>query len=137
MKTVGIRELKAKLSEYLHSVREGETLAVTDRGKAIARLSPSHDYPDLSAYDGSSAVRDPGIGMVTPPPHAAKKPKPRSYAALLKEAQKAGGHRTARETETKALEEYLRYKEQLSIIDLAGTIDYDPDYDYKAARRKR
>ena len=37
---VGIRELKAKLSEFLDRAAEGETIVVTDRGKAKAELRP-------------------------------------------------------------------------------------------------
>lgn len=40
MKTVGIRELKDRLSEYLRQVRSGESVLVTDRGEVIAELSP-------------------------------------------------------------------------------------------------
>ena len=40
MKTVGIRELKNRLSEYLREVRAGESVLVTDRGEVIAELSP-------------------------------------------------------------------------------------------------
>ena len=45
---VGIRELKNNLSQYLDKVKQGENLAVTDRGKIIAYIlpaekSPSHD----------------------------------------------------------------------------------------------
>ncbi len=39
---VGIRELKAHLSEYLARVREGEALIITDRGKPVARIEPLH-----------------------------------------------------------------------------------------------
>lgn len=35
---VGIRELKAKLSHYLDRAAAGETIVVTDRGKAKAEL---------------------------------------------------------------------------------------------------
>lgn len=35
---VGIRELKAKLSEYLDRAAAGETIVVTDRGKAKAEI---------------------------------------------------------------------------------------------------
>jgi antitoxin (DNA-binding transcriptional repressor) of toxin-antitoxin stability system len=35
---VGIRELKAKLSHYLDLAAAGETIVVTDRGKAKAEL---------------------------------------------------------------------------------------------------
>lgn len=37
---VGIRELKARLSHYLDRVANGETIVVTDRGKAKAELRP-------------------------------------------------------------------------------------------------
>lgn len=40
MYTVGIRELKSRLSEYLRAVRDGEEVLVTDRGRVIARLGP-------------------------------------------------------------------------------------------------
>jgi len=35
---VGVRELKAKLSEYLHKAAAGERITVTDRGKPLAQL---------------------------------------------------------------------------------------------------
>jgi prevent-host-death family protein len=38
--TVGVRELKAHLSEYLKRVEGGDRLTVTDRGRPIALLSP-------------------------------------------------------------------------------------------------
>jgi prevent-host-death family protein len=40
MKTVGVRELKNKLSEYLRRVRLGESVLVTDRGEVVAELLP-------------------------------------------------------------------------------------------------
>ena len=45
--TVGIRELKNKLSEYLDRVRAGEKLAVTDRGDVIAFVLPATSAPEL------------------------------------------------------------------------------------------
>jgi prevent-host-death family protein len=46
---IGIRHLKAHLSECLRRVQAGELLTVTDRGRAIALLTPvqrraSHDW---------------------------------------------------------------------------------------------
>ncbi len=38
MITVGIRELKNRLSEYLRLVRAGELLQVTDRGTVVAEI---------------------------------------------------------------------------------------------------
>lgn len=47
-KTVGVRELRQNLSQYLARVKEGETLTVTERGHEVARLVPSH--PDVDPY---------------------------------------------------------------------------------------
>lgn len=38
--TVGIRELKARLSEYLKQVRAGRTITITNRGRPVGRLMP-------------------------------------------------------------------------------------------------
>jgi len=54
---------------------------------------------------------------------------------LLTKAQKVGGLRTKRETVNNALKEYIQRREQLRIFELAGTVDYDPKYDYKKQRR--
>ncbi len=39
--SVGVRELRDNLSEYLRRVRQGELLMITDRGKPIGELSPA------------------------------------------------------------------------------------------------
>jgi len=39
--TVGVRELRDHLSDYLRRVRRGEALVITDRGKPIGELSPA------------------------------------------------------------------------------------------------
>ena len=38
--TVGIRELKNQLSEYLRRVKAGETIIVTERGKPVGQILP-------------------------------------------------------------------------------------------------
>ena len=40
MRAVGVKKLKAKLSEYLRAVKAGETLLVTDRDEVIAEIRP-------------------------------------------------------------------------------------------------
>jgi prevent-host-death family protein len=40
VKSVGVRDLKNRLSEYLRRVRTGESVLVTDRGEVIAELLP-------------------------------------------------------------------------------------------------
>lgn len=37
---VGVRDLKARLSEFLGKVEAGESVVVTDRGRPVARLVP-------------------------------------------------------------------------------------------------
>lgn len=41
MKTVGIKRLKARLSEYVRLVRAGETILVTERDEVVAELRPA------------------------------------------------------------------------------------------------
>lgn len=41
MNQVGVRELRQNLSRYLVGVKEGQSFIVTERGREIARLSPS------------------------------------------------------------------------------------------------
>jgi prevent-host-death family protein len=38
--TVGVRELKSRLSEYLRRVTEGQTVVVTDHGRPVAYIVP-------------------------------------------------------------------------------------------------
>lgn len=46
-KAVGVKQLKARLSEYLRLVRGGETVLVTDRDEVVAELRPARrqTYP--------------------------------------------------------------------------------------------
>lgn len=55
---------------------------------------------------------------------------------IIETAVRLGRHRTKKEAVTQALIEYNRHLQQLEIFDLFGTIDYDPDYDHKAQRRR-
>jgi prevent-host-death family protein len=40
MKAVGIKQLKAKLSEFVRLAKAGETVLVTERGEVVAELRP-------------------------------------------------------------------------------------------------
>ena len=53
---------------------------------------------------------------------------------LIDEARRIGRHKTKKEAVSAALKEYIDRHKQLKILKLAGTIDYDPDYDYKKLR---
>ena len=41
MKAVGVKQLKARLSEYVRLVKAGETILVTDRDEVVAELRPA------------------------------------------------------------------------------------------------
>ena len=53
---------------------------------------------------------------------------------LIEGARKIGRHRTNPEAVTAALKEYIHLREQLDVLLLFGTIDYDEDYNYKRCR---
>ena len=57
--------------------------------------------------------------------------------SLIEEARSIGGHKTKKEAVTVALQEYIARRKQLGILDLFGTVDYDPDHDYKAERQRK
>ena len=57
MKTVGVRELKNRLSEYLRQAKSGEGVLVTDRGQVVAELTPpGHGATDASVPAGLLAL---------------------------------------------------------------------------------
>ena len=71
---VGIRELKARLSEYVGKAARGEDIVVTDRGKPVAQLVGL----------GGSSMLDRGIeqGWITPPSRSGLAPTTRLTAPL-------------------------------------------------------
>jgi len=76
MQTVGIRELKAKLSAFLQRVREGEILLVTDRGRVVAELRPPGSDRSLPpSLLGLRDLVDRGIVSEGGPPDAALYPR--------------------------------------------------------------
>jgi Arc/MetJ family transcription regulator len=56
---------------------------------------------------------------------------------LLDRALEVSGERTKKAAVTKALQEFIGRREQKRILELFGKIDWDPTYDYKAARKRR
>jgi prevent-host-death family protein len=66
MTDVGVRELKARLSEYLERASRGEIIRVTDRGHAKAILAPLPGR--LRLEEGIAA------GWIRPPTRPAKGP---------------------------------------------------------------
>jgi antitoxin (DNA-binding transcriptional repressor) of toxin-antitoxin stability system len=65
MKTVGVRELKNRLSEYIRYVRSGEGVLVTDRGEVVAEISPpGHAAADISIPPGLAALAKRGLATL-------------------------------------------------------------------------
>lgn len=61
MKTVGLRELKNRLSVYVREIRSGETVLVTDRGEVVAELTPPGTHgADRAAPAGLVALAKKG-----------------------------------------------------------------------------
>jgi antitoxin (DNA-binding transcriptional repressor) of toxin-antitoxin stability system len=93
MKTVGVRELKNRLSEYLREVRAGESVLVTDRGEVVAEFSPpGHGQVDPSVPAGLCALARRGLATLGSPgatglymPLQREHPGKRSAAQLLDE----------------------------------------------------
>jgi prevent-host-death family protein len=65
MDTVGLRELKNSLAEYVRQVAEGKSLLVTDRGRPVAELRPVSD--EQTAGAGRLSLEDLiRAGLLTP-----------------------------------------------------------------------
>ena len=75
MKSVGVRELKNRLSEYIRQVRSGEAVVVTDRGQIVAELTPpGHDPTDASVPPGLAALAKRGLATLGAPNEASLYP---------------------------------------------------------------
>jgi prevent-host-death family protein len=87
MRAVGIKELKNKLSEYVRIAASGESVLVTDRGRVVAQLTPSHtNHPALAADPKlAEAVRE---GWMSPPASSQKRVPPRRPVMRWEELEK-------------------------------------------------
>ena len=56
---------------------------------------------------------------------------------LIQKAVRLGKHRTKKAAVTQALVEYIQRLEQIKVGRLFGSIEYDPNYDYKKQRARR
>jgi hypothetical protein len=56
---------------------------------------------------------------------------------LLERAVAVSGERTKTAAVNRALEEFIARREQGKIVELFGSLDWDPEFDYKAARSSR
>ena len=60
---------------------------------------------------------------------------------LLERARRESGQRTKKDTVNLALEELIKHRREAreteKVIELFGTIDFDPKFNYKRERRRR
>ena len=59
MKSIGVRELRQRASEYLRRVEAGETLEITDRGRPVALLTPVPAASPLEQLRALGEVSEP------------------------------------------------------------------------------
>jgi len=83
MKTVGLKVLKNKLSEYVRIAASGETVLVTDRDRVVAELNP----PQPAHKYGKESVIERGIreGWITPAKVKGPLPAPPPAVMTLEE----------------------------------------------------
>lgn len=55
---------------------------------------------------------------------------------LLQQALDVSGERTKKAAVTLALEEFIARRRQKRMLDLFGSLDWEPGYDYKAGRSR-
>ncbi len=82
MITVGIRDLKNKLSQYLRKVKSGERLVVTERGQPVAIISNASRPAD---HKIEAMIRERAARWGGGNPRGAKKP-PRIKGPSVAEA---------------------------------------------------
>jgi prevent-host-death family protein len=82
MRSVGIKVLKNKLSEYVRLAEKGETVQVTDRGRVVAELVPPKILPN-STTDDEFIARGIREGWLTPPRRPGKGPPPQAPGPKL------------------------------------------------------
>ncbi|MBL8663413.1 MAG: type II toxin-antitoxin system Phd/YefM family antitoxin [Candidatus Odyssella sp.] len=84
MRSVGLKVLKNKLSEYVRLAAGGETVLVTDRDRVVAELVPPQTGRSELLADAmlAEAVRE---GWVTPPALVAGGPPPRKPVMAFRE----------------------------------------------------
>ena len=55
---------------------------------------------------------------------------------LIERALEVSGERTKKAAVTKALQEFIARRRQKRVLELFGTLEWDPAYDYKAERKR-
>ena len=79
MRSVGLKVLKNRLSEYVRLAASGETVLVTDRDRVVAEIVPPQQGRNAQMTDAflAQGVRE---GWLTPATVRSSKPPPRKPA---------------------------------------------------------
>jgi prevent-host-death family protein len=87
MKSVGLKVLKNKLSEYVRMAERGETVLVTDRDRVVAEIVPPEKTRSPLLADAllAEVVRQ---GWITPPALTSPAPPPRNPVMSFRELKR-------------------------------------------------
>ena len=90
MKSIGVRELRQRASEYLREVEAGETVEITSRGRPVARLVPVCERTGLAALEAEGRItRARGDLLdVEPLPPIPGRPLPSEVLAAMREHER-------------------------------------------------
>jgi len=90
MGTVGVRELRQRASELLRRVEAGESIEVTDRGRAVAILTPVKRVSTLERLRaaGETSGRARGLAGLPPPLTVARGRRPSRVLARLRASER-------------------------------------------------
>jgi prevent-host-death family protein len=89
MPTIGLKTLKNRLSEYVRLAATGETVVITDRGRAVAEIVPRRRQQSESFFE--RGIRE---GWLTPATDRSGHPPPRkpirgySFEQLMAELER-------------------------------------------------
>jgi antitoxin (DNA-binding transcriptional repressor) of toxin-antitoxin stability system len=87
MRSVALKALTDRVSEYVHLAEQGETVLITDQDRVIAKITPPREArnPFVDNPALADAVRK---GWITPAEITSEEPPPRLPVAPLKELLK-------------------------------------------------
>ena len=66
MRTAGVREARQHLTDLLDDVKKGREVAITDRGRPVARLAPverGRPFPNLARVRRAFRGADPALSQ--------------------------------------------------------------------------
>jgi prevent-host-death family protein len=88
MRSVGLKVLKNKLSEYIRLAASGEAVLVTDRNRVVAEIVPPQPGRQLDLTKEDILTRGIREGWITPAKNPSTKPLPRKPVMSFEELMK-------------------------------------------------